>query len=442
MRDSAGVSSKLDKRPAFCAIADDLTGGVELASILVANGVRTQTFVGDPTSQAAIDPDVDAVVVAVRTRVADALWAAETFRSIGLWLEQFQPRQTFFKYCGTFDSTPAGNIGCCAEVLADIRHADMTLFCPTFPENSRTVYCGHLFVGEQLLSQSSKRFDPLTPMTDPDLVSVLRSQSTRGVGLLPRRILTRGREACIGHLSARLQEGEAFFVADAIEDNDLRRLAELTVDWPLMTGGSTIVDHYPPLWRKLELIPREHVPSSIPPIDGPAAVLAGSCSDRTLTQLTSFEEADFPVLRVDLRAGHIDAILADIQAWAAPRIGDVPLAIATSADVETVATIQSDIGREGAARLAEQILARSARMLVEMGVRRLAVAGGETAGAAMNALGVRQLRVGPYVPKGIALAYTELTTGPLGLCLKSGRIGADDVFAERLHALSIGDRHV
>ena len=428
-----------ERRLSFAAIADDLTGGVELASILVANGVRTEMAVGAPPANAGIDEDIDALVVAVRSRVADAAWATATFRSVGHWLERFRPRQTFFKYCGTFDSTPAGNIGCCAEVLADLTGAGRTLFCPTFPENGRTVYCGHLFVWDQLVSQSSKRFDPLTPMTDPDLVSVLRAQTARGVGLLPRRMLSQGREACEAYLSMRARHGETFFIADATDDDDLRRLAALTVEWPLMTGGSTIVDHYPPLWRKLKFIDEKRASPGIPAIDGAAAVISGSCSDRTLAQLDAFERSGHPVLRIDLRGRHDEKAFADIKDWVAPRIGKTAFAVATSADVETVASVQSALGQASAARLAEQVLARTSAMLVEMGARRLVVAGGETSGAVVDALQIRRLKVGPYVPKGIALASAELGAGAIGLCLKSGRIGADDVFSERLTALAKGD---
>jgi 3-dehydrotetronate 4-kinase len=426
----------------FAAIADDLTGGVELASILVAGGVRTQTFVGEPLPGSSIDADAEAVVVAVRSRVADAEWAAATFRSIGQWIKLCRPRQVFFKYCGTFDSTPAGNIGCCAEALMDVCGATRTLFCPTFPENGRTVYAGHLFVWDQLVSESSKRFDPLTPMTDPTLVSVLRSQAgRRGVGLLPRRVLLRGAGNCERHLSERREAGESFFIADAVDDNDLRRVAELTVDWPLMTGGSTIAEHYPALWRDKGYLPKERPQTALPPIDGPGAVLAGSCSDRTLAQLSSFEDAGFPLLFIDLRRGSIDAILEDVRLWARSCVGDRYCGITVSADVETVSSVQAIFGRHEAARLGEEIMARSARLLVDMGVRRLAVAGGETSGAVMDGLDIGELKVGPYVPKGIALAHASLPAGKVGLCLKSGRIGADDVLQERLDALAAGTSH-
>ncbi len=228
-------------RLAFGAIADDLTGAVELASILVAKGVRTELFVGLPPADAATA--ADAAVVAVRSRVAPPDQAVATIREAARWLGRGTPRQVFFKYCATFDSTPQGNIGCCTDALMEATGATRTLFAPSFPENGRTVYAGHLFVWDQLVSASTKRFDPLTPMDDPDLVAVLAAQTSRGVGLLPRRVLVAGAAAVDAHLDACRSNGESYFIADAVDDQDLARLAALTVDWPLMTGGSTVVDH-------------------------------------------------------------------------------------------------------------------------------------------------------------------------------------------------------
>jgi len=423
-------------RLVFGAVADDLTGAVELASILVACGVRTRTLVGQPTGDA--PADAEAVVVAVRSRVADPSRATALVEEVGHWLERGEPRQTFFKYCGTFDSTPTGNIGCCTDALLRLRSARRTLFVPSFPENGRTVYSGHLFVGDQLVSNSTKRFDPLTPMDNPDLVAVLRPQTKEKVGLLPRRVTTQGQIAAESYLAERAAQGETYFIADAVDDEDLERLATLTVDWPLMTGGSTIVGHYPALWSAKGWLAGQGGVPGVGVVTGPGAVISGSCSDRTLAQLADFETAGHPVLRIDLRSGSPATILDGVRAWASSRIGDQPVAIATSADVDDLTATQGAIGRERAARMAEQILGQTARMLVDMGVRRLCVAGGETSGAVLDALGVKELNVGPYVPRGIALATTTLPCGTVGLCLKSGRIGADDVFTERLATLPIG----
>lgn len=438
MLNSLNIPSHPNKKQlAFGAIADDLTGAVELASILVRQGVRTELFVGVPTA----DTEADAAVVALKSRVAAPAAATEAFEQAGSWLEDHDPRQTFFKYCATFDSTPKGNIGCCTDVMLGQRGGGRTLFVPSFPENGRTVYGGHLFVGDQLVSESSKRFDPLTPMDNADLVSVLKAQTAHGVGLLPRRVLVQGSRAALAYLDERAGHGETYFIADAVDDDDLARLAELTLDWPLMTGGSTIVNHYPDLWRRRGWIDGSATSAGLPPVSGPAAVVAGSCSDRTLAQLAFFERAGNPVLWIDLKAGPAEAIMERARAWAAEHIGRTPFAIGTSADVDMVSAAQQAFGRDGAARLAEQILGEVSSMLVEMGVRRLMVAGGETSGAVLEALGVKQLQVGPYVPKGIALATAQTSDGPLGLCLKSGRIGADDVFLERLAAFTAGGVH-
>lgn len=420
----------------FGAIADDLTGAVELASILVANGVPTELFVGLPREKATTN--AEAVVIAVRTRVAAADQAVSTFQAAQKWLAPLKPQQTFFKYCATFDSTPAGNIGCCTDALIDAVGAKRTLFVPSFPENGRTVYGGHLFVGDQLVSASTKRFDPLTPMDDPDLVAVLKAQTDRGVGLLPRRITAAGTETAMAFLDMRAREGIHYFIADALDDDDLDKLATLTVDWPLMTGGSTIVDHFPALWRARRWIGAAAPRAGIPPVKGPGAVISGSCSDRTLAQLAAFENARHPVFRIDLRSGTADAIVKQARSWAEAKMAEGPIAIATSADVEEVASIQSSMGRDASARKAEEVLGRIASMLVEMGVRRLAVAGGETSGAVLSALETERLTVGPYVPRGIALASTNLPAGLIGFCLKSGRIGSDDVFMERLAAMETG----
>lgn len=414
----------------FGAIADDLTGGVELASMLVAAGVRTQFFVGPLRD----NPEVtaDAVVVALKSRVAPTEVASQMCLDAGRFLASHQPRQMFFKYCSTFASTPKGNIGPCVDLLMELSGASQTIFCPAFPEFDRTVYNGHSFSGEVLLSASPKRFDPATPMTESKLMEVLRPQTARQVGLLRWSKLMQGAEACRADLKQKKAAGMDYVIVDAICEDDLARIAEFSRDWPLVTGHSAMIRHYPAHWRAMNWIDEAATPQPLPAVSGPGAIVAGSCSRRNLEQLASFEQSGRPVLRIDLKgaANGVD-IVETALAWATDRIGDNPFAIATSASPQAVGELQARLGREEASRLADDALARIATGLVARGIRRLLVSGGETSGAVVDALKIRELSVSPYARGKIPLGVAEGPTR-LGLCLKSGALGSDEVFNEHL----------
>ena len=140
----------------FGALADDLTGGMELAAMLVAHGVRCG-FVTRPEALAEIGDDFDAVVIARKTRVVPAADAVAAFEAGARALLERGARQLFFKYCATFDSTDDGNIGPCADLLRELTGAKLTAFCPSFPEAGRRVFQGHLFADQMLISESPKR---------------------------------------------------------------------------------------------------------------------------------------------------------------------------------------------------------------------------------------------------------------------------------------------
>lgn len=418
----------------FGAIADDLTGGVELASMLVAAGVRTQFFVGPLRDDTVVN--ADAVVVALKSRVAPTEVASRMCLDAGRFLAAHQPRQMFFKYCSTFASTPKGNIGPCVDHLMELSGAAQTIFCPAFPELDRTIYNGHSFSGEVLLSNSPKRFDPATPMTESNLVDVLRPQTARKVGLLRWSRLTQGAEACLADLRQKQAAGIDYVIVDALCDDDLARIAEFSRDWPLVTGHSAMIRHYPAHWRAMNWIDEAATPQPLPAVSGPGAIVAGSCSRRNLEQLASFEQSGRPVLRIDLNdaANGVD-IVETALAWATDRIGDNPFAIATSASPQAVGELQTRLGREEASRLADDALARIAAGLVARGIRRLLVSGGETSGAVVDALKIRELSLGPYAKGKIPLSVVEGPTR-LGLCLKSGALGGDEVFNEHLEEMA------
>lgn len=215
------------------AIADDFTGATDLANNLVRGGMRCLQVIGVP--QETIDlQDVDAVVVALKSRscpvdeaITDSLAALE-------WLHGQGARQLFFKYCSTFDSTDKGNIGPVADALLDRLDASQTVMVPAFPVNGRTVYQGHLFVGDRLLNDSGMQYHPLSPMQDADLVRVLSRQTTHPVGLLSHSVLSQGASAACGHLSALAEQGTRHVICDTLDEQNLDILAEATVLMPLV----------------------------------------------------------------------------------------------------------------------------------------------------------------------------------------------------------------
>ena len=419
-------------QPIIGIIADDLTGGMETAAMLVALGVDCG-FVTKPTlvQHFAGSP---AVVVAQKTRVVAAAEAVRKSEDAAQRLLDIGVRRLFFKYCATFDSTDDGNIGPVADTLLTLMRATHTGFCPSSGDLARSVFQGHLFVGQQLVSESPKRFDPLTPMTDPNLVRVLQRQSQLCVGLLPHNLVRAEpstRRAYVDHLVA---QGTRHIIIDAIYPEDLAAIAALTVDWPLMTGNAPIIRHYPALWRERGWLDDAPPKRPLPAVESPGVVLAGSCAERTLEQLAVFEETR-PVHRIDIAAAESVASAVGVALdWAGKHLDGGPVSIATSARPEQVGAAQARFGRDGAAAFAEAVLGRLAVELRRRGVRRFLVAGGETSGTVVEQLGIDRLRIGAYQGPGIARATTE--EGEIvALSLKSGKLGPPDMFLPTLESM-------
>jgi uncharacterized protein YgbK (DUF1537 family) len=352
-------------------------------------------------------------------------------------------RQIFFKYCSTFDSTDAGNIGPVADALAAELRAGIMPVCPAFPENGRTIYQGHLFVGPQLLSDSPMRNHPLTPMTDANLVRVLGRQTKEKVDLVPYRIVQQG-AAAIGKTLATLQaQGAAYAVVDALEDENLRALGEACADLKLASGGSGAAMGLPENFRRLGLLQRRGGllqprggEEALPSAGGKAAVLSGSCSQATLGQIARMK-ATHPALQLDplQLAERGDAVVSDALAWAQQGLQAGPVLIYASAPPEDVKSAQAKLGRDKAGSLVEHAMAALATGLVKAGVRRLVVAGGETSGAVVQALGIRALRIGPQIDPGVP-ATLALGDPPIALALKSGNFGAEDFFLKAIARLT------
>jgi uncharacterized protein YgbK (DUF1537 family) len=409
-------------------IADDFTGATDLASMLVRNGMASVQLIGVPGRPVDL-AGAQAVVVALKSRTIPAADAVRQSLAALTWLRQRGARQFLFKYCSTFDSTDRGNIGPVSEALLDALGADLTIACPALPENGRSVYLGHLFVGERLLSDTHMRHHPLTPMTDSNLVGVLQRQSEAPVGLVPYAIVDQGRDAIRARFEELQGQGVRQAIADAISERHLIDLGRVCADLELITGGSGIAIGLPANFRRQGLLDESRPADELPRIEGHAAVLAGSCSAATLGQIARFREHR-PVLQLDpmaLGKGADEAGRA-LQ-WASERLGEAPILIASSAPAEQVTKVQETLGRERAGELIEVAMAEIARGLVERGVRRLVVAGGETSGAVVEALGVKALRIGPPIDPGVPWT-ASLGEPELLLALKSGNFGAPDFFTK------------
>jgi uncharacterized protein YgbK (DUF1537 family) len=411
------------------AIADDFTGATDLANTLVRQGMRTVQLIDVPRDPPPLD-GVDAVVVALKSRTIAAERAVAQSLAALDWLKAAGARQILFKYCSTFDSTADGNIGPVGEALMAALGTDFTIYCPAFPENGRTIFKGYLFVGDGLLSESGMRDHPLTPMRDANLVRVLAAQTTRPVGLVPLAAVLEGPAAIRAVFERLRRSGTAHAVVDAATDADLHRLGEAAADLPLITGGSGVALGLPANFRRRGLLPdRGDTAAVASDLRGSAAVLSGSCSVATLAQ-NAYMRARRPHFQLDplaLAAG--DAQIGEALDWAAGQLGPEPVLISASAAPDAVRAAQDKLGRDRAGAVVEAALAHIARGLVERGVRRLVVAGGESSGAVVQALGVTALAIGRQIDPGVPWTIASGGGGPpLALALKSGNFGGEDFF--------------
>ncbi len=427
------------RKPLLGCIADDFTGATDLANNLVRAGMRTIQTIGVPVGP--LDDAVDAVVVALKSRTIPAADAVDQSLAALHWLLAQGVGQIYFKYCSTFDSTSEGNIGPVADALLDALQGagqGFTIACPAFPENQRTVFKGHLFVGDQLLGDSSMRHHPLTPMTDANLLRVLQPQTRRKVGLVAYDVVARGPAAIRERFAALQADGVGIAVIDAISNDDLMRIGPALAELKLVTAGSGIAIGLPQNWRAQGVL-AEGRTDALPPATGLQAVVSGSCSAASNAQVAAFEATGQPGFAIDplaLAAGD-DVVGLTLQS-ATPWLGKGPVLVYATAEPAAVAAVQRALGASRAGALVEDALARIAVGLVERGVRRLVVAGGETSGAVVQALGVRQLAIGPQIAPGVpwtAARSPACGNETLHLALKSGNFGGPDFFVEAFAAL-------
>ncbi|APG89108.1 paral tRNA synthase (plasmid) [Sinorhizobium americanum CCGM7] len=416
-------------------IADDFTGASDIANTIAKGlpgqgGLRTVQYLGVPSTTA--DPEVEAGVIALKSRsIAPEDAVHQSLRALE-WLLNQGCSQVVFKYCSTFDSTPEGNIGPVGEALAEALGVKGVVACPAFPGAGRTVYQGHLFVRDKLLNESGLENHPLNPMTDADIRRWLGRQIESGVGHVGIDTVYKGPAAIASALDDAAKEQHTLVIVDAITDDDLVRIGEAVADHRLVTGGSGIAIGLPANFIARSLAKGEG--SATMGVEGPEAILAGSCSGATRQQV-DIHRRNHPTLAIDV-AGVMDGKIApaELTSFLLANQGRAPLVYSSGAPDE-VQAIQARFGREKVAAALDNLFANTARELVTAGIRRLVVAGGETSGAVVSALDLGALRIGSEIDPGVPVLLSK-GDEPVALALKSGNFGAPDFFAKALERLA------
>ncbi|NLS17370.1 four-carbon acid sugar kinase family protein [Rhizobium sp. P40RR-XXII] len=414
-------------------IADDFTGATDLAALLARSGLPVSLRIGIPQEKRDRNETAAFEVIALKCRTSPVEIAVKQARQALEWLEEAGASRFFWKYCSTFDSTAEGNIGPVAEMLMAETGAAQTIYCPAFPENGRSVFMGHLFVGEQLLSESPMKDHPLTPMRDSSLVRLLTPQVNGAVGLASRNVVSKGAATLKARLAQLGSNGTQHVIVDAVCDDDLRTIAAASFDMPLLTGGSAIAGQLPQFYIEQGLISLSEHRQALPKVTGGSIVLSGSCSAMTRRQVANYA-GKVASLRLDPIALAEEGAGAALE-WLRQQSPDAPKLIYATAEPDEVRQAQERLGRDKAGQVVEDALSEIARTAFDYGTRRFVVAGGETSGAITQALGVTHLTIGPEIAPGVPWTFATMDGEPIALALKSGNFGGESFFTDAFDRL-------
>ena len=407
-------------------IADDFTGATDLANMLVKGGLKTIQLLGAPRKSDVV-PSVDAVIIALKTRTIPVEEAIEQSLRALNWLKSAGAEKFFFKYCSTFDSTDDGNIGPVIDALMADLETPFTIACPAFPETGRTIFKGHLFVGDKLLSDSPMKYHPLTPMTDSNLVSTLSRQTSQKVGLVHYEDILGGPSEIRKAFNQLRKEDVAIAITDVLNDEHLYFLGEAVKDFKLITGGSGIALGLPSQLKSRDNDEEKITAHKLPKVLGKELILSGSCSEMTLAQVNEFSKKYRTLKLNPIELAESNSSLNNAVDWVIQAKGEEPILVYASAPRDAVNEAQNRLGRDLASSIVEQALAKIASAAVENGFRRIVVAGGETAGAVVSNLGIKGIMIGEQIDPGVP---TTVSIGDpsIGLVLKSGNFGSADFF--------------
>ena len=413
-------------------IADDFTGATDLASMLARSGVNVSLRIGVPLSTPKNTAEIE--VIALKTRSISASKAIEVSLSALKWLKEAGAKKYFFKYCSTFDSTAEGNIGPVSEALMNELKVDQTIYCPAFPENGRSIYMGNLFVGQKLLSESSMKDHPLTPMNDSNLMRLLSVQVSRRVGLADRIVVNSGVNSLKEKLISLKENDVPHVIVDAVADTDLDTIASACQDMDFITGGSALAMPLAEFYKasgKISAVDNSFLNKKL---NTGSIILSGSCSEMTIIQVKNFIQrgaAAFQLDPIDLVENGVKKVLD----WLSSQDFTKNIIIYATSDPDTVKKVQAELGVDMAGKIVEQGLSECAIAARELGIKNFIIAGGETSGAITKALNVRQLDIGIEIAPGVPWTFSGKRNNQIALSLKSGNFGSEEFFTEALSKL-------
>jgi len=413
-------------------IADDFTGATDLASMLARSGVNVSLRIGVPLSTPENTAEIE--VIALKTRSISASKAIEESLSALKWLKEAGAKKYFFKYCSTFDSTAEGNIGPVSEALMNELKVDQTIYCPAFPENGRSIYMGNLFVGQKLLSESSMKDHPLTPMNDSNLMRLLSAQVSRRVGLADRIVVNSGVNSLKEKLISLKENDVPHVIVDAVADTDLDTIASACQDMDYITGGSALAMPLAEFYKASGKISANDNSFMNKKLNTGSIILSGSCSEMTIIQVKNFIQrgaAAFQLDPIDLAENGIKKVLD----WLSSQDFTKNIIIYATSDPDTVKKVQAELGVDMAGKIVEQGLSECAIAARELGIKNFIIAGGETSGAITKALNIRQLDIGIEIAPGVPWTFSGKRNNQIALSLKSGNFGSEEFFTEALSKL-------
>ena len=406
-------------------IADDFTGASDAASYLRAGGCSTKLVIYPFMAEADIT-GCGAVVVALKSRSAETETAVRDSMAAAAWLLGKGAEKLYFKYCSTFDSTPRGNIGPVADMLMEMTGTGYTLLCPSLTENGRTVKDGVLYVNGVPLEESPMKHHPLNPMWDSRISVLMAQQSAYPVYILRRNEISHEQ---IQAQLAELQKYSSHFylVPDYETPDDAARIASCFRDLPLWTGGSELLKSLA-LLRGAQAGCEKALPVPQKGHSCGRLMFCGSCSDMTQKQVARWlssggrgrmvtpEDAQKTgALFNEIAGAYLQDPHEDFLYYSSGSAGlmrNGPPDTAAAADIESVLS-----------SLAVQITG-------SFHADRLIVAGGETSGAVIRALGLHVFSIGRSVAPGVPILYPQDTQ--ISLVLKSGNFGGEDFFLTAL----------